>query len=231
MQLPKGSTVADIGAGTGNYSGALIDQGYRVISVEPEKQMRDNSLRTDLSWVASAAEQIELPDHSVDGITAINCVHHFSNLRQALREFDRILKDGPMILFTFDPSVSVRMWLFDYWPSLRAVEEAAYLPVDQLCGQIEEVFGKQPDVLPFLLPRDFSDVFSAALWSRPQLLFDSNTIKASSLLSSLDPSALQEGLEQLRIDLDTGRFAQKYPALAQCQAYDAGCRLLVVRKG
>lgn len=40
LGLTEGSIVADIGAGTGNYSNALADLGYRIKAVEPSEEMR-----------------------------------------------------------------------------------------------------------------------------------------------------------------------------------------------
>ncbi len=40
LDLPQRSTIADVGAGTGNYSNAIADQGYQVIAIEPSQVMQ-----------------------------------------------------------------------------------------------------------------------------------------------------------------------------------------------
>ena len=40
LNLPKGTTIADVGAGTGNYSNAIAIQGYRVVAIEPSQVMQ-----------------------------------------------------------------------------------------------------------------------------------------------------------------------------------------------
>ncbi|MEQ8954056.1 MAG: class I SAM-dependent methyltransferase, partial [Gammaproteobacteria bacterium] len=35
LQLPPGSRLIDVGAGSGNYSFALAEMGYRITAVEP----------------------------------------------------------------------------------------------------------------------------------------------------------------------------------------------------
>ena len=40
LELPKGSEIVDVGAGTGNYAFALARLGYRVVAVEPSATMR-----------------------------------------------------------------------------------------------------------------------------------------------------------------------------------------------
>jgi len=40
LELPKGSEIVDVGAGTVNYAFALARLGYRVVAVEPSATMR-----------------------------------------------------------------------------------------------------------------------------------------------------------------------------------------------
>jgi ubiquinone/menaquinone biosynthesis C-methylase UbiE len=59
LDLPTGSTIADIGAGTGNYSNAIAQQGYQVIAIEPSELMqRQQKPHPDVSWITASAEQI-----------------------------------------------------------------------------------------------------------------------------------------------------------------------------
>ena len=61
LDLPIGSLIADIGAGTGNYSNALANQGYSVIAIEPASVMRDQSLRHPMvKWISGTVESIPL---------------------------------------------------------------------------------------------------------------------------------------------------------------------------
>jgi len=43
LSLEKGSSVIDIGAGTGNYSWALAEHGFNVSAVEPSQAMRNQA--------------------------------------------------------------------------------------------------------------------------------------------------------------------------------------------
>ena len=35
LDLLPGKTIADIGAGTGNYSNEIADRGYKIVAIEP----------------------------------------------------------------------------------------------------------------------------------------------------------------------------------------------------
>ena len=68
LNLPLGSLIADIGAGTGNYANALADLGYKVKAVEPSEEMQRQGIPNDqVEWHSGTAELIPLFDNSVDG--------------------------------------------------------------------------------------------------------------------------------------------------------------------
>src|SRR5690349_4752689 len=69
LRLPAGAELADVGAGTGNYSNALADQGYPVLAVEPARTMsRQAAPHRGVTWIAAVAEALPLADASVDAV-------------------------------------------------------------------------------------------------------------------------------------------------------------------
>ena len=69
LNLEKGSIIADIGAGTGNYSYKLAEYGFEVLAIEPSEIMRTQGKRHDrVNWIEGVAEDIPLYDKSVDGV-------------------------------------------------------------------------------------------------------------------------------------------------------------------
>ncbi|NGZ76451.1 class I SAM-dependent methyltransferase [Saccharibacillus alkalitolerans] len=90
--------IADIGAGTGIFSGLLLDRGSEVIAVEPNGDMRsaaekELSGRPGYRTVDAAAERTGLPDGSVCAIVCAQAFHWFDR-EEAREEFQRILKPG-----------------------------------------------------------------------------------------------------------------------------------------
>jgi SAM-dependent methyltransferase len=95
LGIAGGSTVVDLGAGTGKLTALLPPIGARLIAVEPVAAMRDR-LRASLptvAIVAGIAEAIPLSDGSVDAVAAAQAFHWFDGER-ALAEIRRVLRPG-----------------------------------------------------------------------------------------------------------------------------------------
>lgn len=93
--------VADVGAGTGIFSGLLLERGATVISVEPNEEMRQaagtylrdygNSL-----IVPGHGEKTGLVKRSLDLVTVAQAFHWMSPQETKI-EFQRILKPGGFV--------------------------------------------------------------------------------------------------------------------------------------
>lgn len=86
-------TVLDLGAGTGKLTAALVENGWKVIAVEPDAAML-SALRAaapQATALAGSAEQIPLPDASVD-VIAVGQAMHWFDLDTALPEMARVLR-------------------------------------------------------------------------------------------------------------------------------------------
>ncbi len=84
--------VVDLGAGTGKLTATLLRLGAEVTAVEPDQNMLAE-LRRELPSVRSVpgrAEEIPLPDGSVDAVLAGQAMHWF-DLDRALPEIARVL--------------------------------------------------------------------------------------------------------------------------------------------
>jgi SAM-dependent methyltransferase len=93
LGLAAGSTVVDIGAGTGKLARLLLGTGAEVIAVEPVAAMRDQFTRVlpHTRILEGTAEVLPLTDGSADAATAAQAFHWFANAK-ALAEIHRVLK-------------------------------------------------------------------------------------------------------------------------------------------
>jgi len=94
--LPSGATrVLDLGAGTGKLTRQLSARGLDVIAVEPLAGMREQLARSvpGVPVHAGTAEDIPLPDGSVDAVLAAQAWHWVDPAR-AVPEVARVLAPG-----------------------------------------------------------------------------------------------------------------------------------------
>jgi SAM-dependent methyltransferase len=87
--------VADVGAGTGILSRLLRQLGHQVVAVEPDGAMRAQLTRVSdgVTALDGTAEDIPLPDGSVDAVVAGQAYHWFDPDR-AHPEIARVLRPG-----------------------------------------------------------------------------------------------------------------------------------------
>ena len=95
LGLRPGTTIVDLGAGTGKLTRDLVPSGARVVAVEPLAQMRAQleAVVPDAEVLAGTAEQLPLPDGSVDAVVAASAFHWFET-DQALAAIHRVLVPG-----------------------------------------------------------------------------------------------------------------------------------------
>lgn len=87
--------VLDLGAGTGKLTSRLVERGLNVVAVDPIAELLD-VLRTtlpDTPALLGTAEQIPLPDNSIDAVLVAQAWHWFDPERAAA-EVARVLRPG-----------------------------------------------------------------------------------------------------------------------------------------
>jgi ubiquinone/menaquinone biosynthesis C-methylase UbiE len=95
LGLGVGSRVLDLGAGTGTLTRQLAARDLDVVAVEPGEEMRAVLAHdlSDVEAVAGRAEEIPLPDASVDAVTVGQAFHWFET-EPALAEMHRVTRPG-----------------------------------------------------------------------------------------------------------------------------------------
>jgi ubiquinone/menaquinone biosynthesis C-methylase UbiE len=229
LSLKYGTSVADIGAGTGNYSIALAETGLRIKAVEPSTMMSSWAPEhPTVEWIAGYAEEIPLKNDSVEGIVSTLALPHFSDVERAIKEMARILDHGPIVIFTFDPEGGRRTWLYDYFPyfwdafdQLPSLSEVSYM--------LEKATEQQTVVETFTLPPDLKDNFAAAGWRKPQLYLDKHYRANISSFRKTTPDVVEKSVNRLASDLASGRWRDKYGTILELDEMDAGYRFLFKR--
>jgi SAM-dependent methyltransferase len=223
LSLPPASAVADIGAGTGNYSIELARAGFRCFAVEPSAEMAKQAEQHHfIRWLSACAESIPLPDRSVAGCISVLSYHHFQNRRTALNEMLRITGAGPLVFFTFCPQRLSMFWLYSYFPSMLADARSCFHNAETTAAEMERWSGRTATLHWFPLPSDLVDCFAAAGWCRPELYLDAGVRQGISSFARVPQSELEFGLRRLSSDLADGSWKQNFGELRDREELDVG---------
>jgi ubiquinone/menaquinone biosynthesis C-methylase UbiE len=227
LNLPAGSLIADIGAGTGNYSNALADRGYKVRAIEPSEEMQRQAIPNgNVEWHSGSAEAIPLADHSVDGVIIVLALHHFSSLPLAAIEIRRICPQGPIVVFTFDPRQGKEPWFKTYFPEVYQKDFLLFPPIDGVADVFANEDQWQKAIRKFSLPHDLTDKNMYSGWNRPEIYLDPQFRQNVSGLALASVHNVQKGLDSLKNDLETGKWDEEYGYLRNQISFDAGFRFI-----
>ena len=214
--LANAETVLNVGAGAGSY-----EPGRRkVVAIEPSAAMIAQRPAGSAPVVVASAEELPFDDGSFDAAIAVLTVHHWRDQTRGLREMRRVAR-GPVVILTFDPA-QPGCWLNDYFPALRALDEAQMPPME-LYG---EVLGRV-EVAPVAVPWDCHDGFLYAYWRRPEAYLDPHIRTGISSFWKMDDVEL--GVARLGADLASGEWRRRQAGLLGLDELDVGYRL--VRSG
>jgi SAM-dependent methyltransferase len=93
LPLGRGSTVVELGSGTGKFTRALLPLRTTLVAVEPTRGMREVFARTvpTVPVLDGTAEAMPIPDAFADAVVCAQAFHWFRP-RPALREIRRVLR-------------------------------------------------------------------------------------------------------------------------------------------
>jgi len=229
LDLPVNSTVADIGAGIGNYSNAIAERNYQVIAIEPSVVMQEQKVfHPKVTWLTASAEKIPLADNAIDGAIVMLALHHFQNIAEGIQEINRIVNAGKIVIFAFEQNKIPDFWLTEYFPYFIHDMLQTFPSTQEIASLITDITQRTVQIIPFLLPQDLSDRFAASGWCKPEIYLDSEVRNGISSFAKMPQTELQLGLEKLTKEIDSGAWSKKYGYLRQLQEYDAGYRIIVI---
>ena len=186
--------IADIGSGTGLLSQLFLENGNRVLGVEPNAEMREAGeefLRRypKFTSVAGSAEATTLPDDEVDFVTAGQAFHWF-DVEPTRREFQRILKTGGRVVIIWNER------LLDTTPFLRDYEALLHQYGTDY-ARVNESYPRNEQMLAFFARNEFT---SHTLPNFQEFDFEglSGRLRSSSYAPTPDNLRFKPMMEKLR---------------------------------
>ena len=202
-----GTSLADIGGGTGNYALALRAVGWRPTVIDRSEQMLARAAAKGLGTVVADAQALPFPAEHFDAAILVSMLHHVEDQPAALAEAKRVLRpNGRLAVMLFAWEDVEHLWCYEYFPSAWPWMCETHITLAQL---FELLPGAER--LPVLY-EDMCDGSMAALLGCPELVLERDWRMKTSFFERLereDPSGLEEGLARLAVDLEGGRAPRR----------------------
>jgi ubiquinone/menaquinone biosynthesis C-methylase UbiE len=198
-----GTSLADIGGGTGNYALALIQEGWEPVVVDRSPDMLRQAAAKGLRTVQADAQRLPFEDERFDAVTMISMLHHVEDRGAALAQATRVLRRrGRLVLLGFTGEDAATLWVLDYFPCSRPWIDTTHPPRRDY---LDALPGARWFEFEF---RDMHDQSLAALSADPRQVLNAAQTGATSYFERMrrdHPDELRWGLEQLRSDIAAGR--------------------------
>ncbi len=138
--LPDFSEGVEIGIGTGRFA---LPLGIRR-GIEPSPKMAMIAMKKGLEVIPGIAEEIPLPDESVDFVLMVTTICFVDDPLQALKEIYRILKpDGTVIVGFVDRDTPLGRHYLEHRNESRFYAPAIFFSADEVAGLLREAdFGE-----------------------------------------------------------------------------------------
>jgi SAM-dependent methyltransferase len=211
-------TVVNVGAGAGSYE----PSNREVTAIEPSAEMISQRPAGTAPVVQASAESLPFDDDSFDAAMGVLTAHHWADLNAGLNEMQRVTRQR-IVMVAFDPEALEDLWITaDYFPAMLALKRPSGAGSRELAALLPAT-----TTSPLPVPHDCEDHFFAALWARPELLFDDDIVRPMWVWQGISEEARQAGRERLDADLKSGTWEQRYGHLRRQPELDVGLRLVV----
>lgn len=174
LQLPEGSRVLDVAAGTGSMTRLVASRGHHVVSVDQSREMLQLATRRGANGVVATAEELPFADGSFDAVTFGYLLRYVDDVPGCLAELTRVVRPGGalgMVEFGRPSGAWGPLW----WAYTRAVLPAAGTVIGSGWREVGRFLGPSIDGFSRRYPPErLAAVWRAAgmsdvRWRRPSL--------------------------------------------------------------
>ena len=199
----------DVGSGTGRFTPALAEAFGPVTGVEPSARMREvaetqarhpgerpsevagtSGRQPGVRYVAGAAEDLPVPDGSVDYALMFQSWHHVGDKARAVRELARVVRPGGRLLLRANfRDHHPRPWWLGYFPRGYEVDAAIFQPLHEVIAMFTAAGWRVAS---------FDLVTEPSPGTREDML-ERLRLRTFSLFARLSPDEQDEGLRRIEL--------------------------------
>jgi ubiquinone/menaquinone biosynthesis C-methylase UbiE len=200
-KAPASAKLLDLGCGTGRFAIPIAEKlGYRVTGADASPEMLDKARAKDtpkkIIWDVQDAHHMNYPDGSFDIVFMSHVLHHCTNAGQALKECNRVLRPGGILL--------VRHCVIE---EIREDPESVFFPEDLAINESRIATLKETKKL--LKKAGFINIASEMIIQRSSNngheLYARMATRNVSALAMIPQAAFESGLKRLY------EYVQKHP--------------------
>ena|SRR5436309_9201156 len=178
LGIGAGSTVVDLGAGTGSFALALAPHVERVIAVDPSEVMVTAIREKGIEAVRAGFMSYEHDGQAPDAVFTRNSLHHLPDFWKAaaLQRIGQLLKPGGVlrvrdIVYSFDPAETAAA--VNAWLASAPADPTMGWTADQLAEHIREEHSTYSWLIEPMLERVGFEISDR--WVSPNRMFAAYT--------------------------------------------------------
>ncbi|MGL4994668.1 MAG: class I SAM-dependent methyltransferase, partial [Deefgea sp.] len=210
LDLPVNAQCLDVACGTGNYTRAVANHSGHWTACDISAQMLSVAAQTESAVCWQQADVLALPfaDGQFSAAMTTLAIHHFPDLTAAFTEVRRVLSaGGRYVLLTAFTEQMQHYWLKRYFPIMMAKSSAQMPTRAATLAALDAAGFEVLAIEPYRVQPDLQDAFLYSGKYDAERYFDP-MIRAniSSFAHLIDANELASGLEQLRVDIESGQI-------------------------
>lgn len=230
LQLKAGSSVVDIGSGSGNYTIALHQMGLEMTGTDISTTMLENAKlkNQDISWIETDACELPLEDSAFNGAICTLVIHHFEELEGPFREAYRVISEGRFVIFTSSPEQMKKYWLVEYFPKAMEASCKQMPPLEKVVAALQNVGFSIVGSETFMVQPNLADFFLYSGKYDPSMYLDAKVRKGISTFTSLAfEDEVKDGCCRLKHDIESGRV---YEVISKYNSVSGDYMFIVAEK-
>jgi len=210
LQVNENDRYLEVGSGTGNYTIAMSEKGYKITGVDPSLIMSGTAIENDKSksifWSKGYAENLPFHDGLFSGVFSIHTIHHFKNIYKAFSEIYRVLDKGRFVIFTNSHEQIDKYWLKEYFPDALYKLKAITPDISLIKHHLKRIGFTNVETEIFKIKDNLMDGFLGSNKKNPEKYLNSRFRNGISIFWEMSEKDVNDGCKRLNEDISTGKI-------------------------